>query len=187
MALNIERKPSAKSGKSDDPHAPGATHPFAEGGGTMPQVHRERLCAHPGKLVVSAVPATVTVVLGSAVAVCLWDGDRGIGGVNHFMLPVAPPGAGGSPRFGNVAMSRLLDTLVRAGARRSALRAHVFGGACMRASIPPPAHVGTHNIDMAIGFLAEHEIEIAMLDIGGKRGRKIIFNTDEGTACLTVI
>ena len=33
----------------------------------------------------SAQPAEVTTILGSCVAVCLWDRYLGIGGINHYM------------------------------------------------------------------------------------------------------
>ncbi len=31
--------------------------------------------------------AAVTTILGSCVAVCLWDESHGIGGMNHYLLP----------------------------------------------------------------------------------------------------
>src|SRR5258708_459998 len=43
----------------------------------------------PGKVFVSAVPIAITTILGSGVAVCLWDCLNGIGGINHFLWPAA--------------------------------------------------------------------------------------------------
>ena len=47
----------------------------------------KRFYLHPGRLLVSTEPAAVTTILGSCVSVCLWDESRGIGGMNHHLLP----------------------------------------------------------------------------------------------------
>src|ERR1051326_187977 len=43
----------------------------------------------PGHLVIATEPMQVTTILGSCVAVCLFDTTKRIGGINHFMLPLA--------------------------------------------------------------------------------------------------
>ena len=50
--------------------------------GTLQQAY-----LHAGHMVISREPCRVTTVLGSCVAVGLWDPTSGIGGVNHFLLP----------------------------------------------------------------------------------------------------
>ena len=81
----------------------------------------------PGHLIVSADPTDVTTILGSCVAVCLWDEQRRIGGINHFMLPLSGYNAA-TPRFGDVAMNRLIDDLRAIGGSLPFLQARVFGG-----------------------------------------------------------
>ena len=153
----------------------------------MPVVVRERRFLQPGHLVISAAPMTVTTILGSCVSVCLWDENRRIGGINHFMLPLAAATSAASPRFGNVAMEELLTKLCAAGARKALLRARVFGGACMFAPMLSAQHLGAKNADLAVEYLNRAGIQILQIDIGGTRGRKLSFNTDEGTACLSTI
>ncbi|HEY0787023.1 MAG TPA: chemotaxis protein CheD, partial [Thermoanaerobaculia bacterium] len=85
----------------------------------------------PGQWVAMATPATITTILGSCVAVCLWEPQLRIGGMNHFMLPYETGRVTGSPRFGDVAIRQLLTKLVALGARPSALEATVVGGACV--------------------------------------------------------
>ncbi|HEV2721356.1 MAG TPA: chemotaxis protein CheD [Thermoanaerobaculia bacterium] len=153
----------------------------------VPMPLRERRYLQPGQLAVSVTPAAITTILGSCVAVCLWEPQRGIGGMNHFMLPMAAGnGAASSPRFGPAAMEQLLAQLRDAGARVPLLRARVYGGACMF-EMPAAAQLGRKNADVAIEFLQRRGIEIVEIDVGGTRGRKLIFNTDEGTTCLTLI
>lgn len=141
----------------------------------------------PGHLVVSAEPMVVTTILGSCIAVCLWDEQRRIGGMNHFMLPHNTGSGINSARFGDVAMRQLVDQLVALGARPKLLQARVFGGACMMVAAPSPNHLGQKNADLALGFLSRAGLRPLQVDIGGNRGRKVIFRTDEGSACLKSI
>ena len=61
--------------------APGGVSPLPPTG-TLPQAY-----LHAGHMVMSREPCRVTTVLGSCVAVGLWDPSSGVGGVNHFLLP----------------------------------------------------------------------------------------------------
>lgn len=144
---------------------------------------RPRRFLQPGHLAVSATPLTVTTILGSCISVCLWDETRRVGGVNHFMLPLGPS----SPRFGNVAIEELVTKLCALGARKPLLRARVFGGACMFAPMQTAQHLGVKNAEMAMDDLSRRGIEVVQVDVGGTHGRKLSFNTDEGSACLTTI
>jgi chemotaxis protein CheD len=159
----------------------------AEPGGTVPQIVRERRFLQQGHVLVPAMPAAITTILGSCVAVCMWDPRCGVGGMNHFMLPLPAAGAAASPRFGNVAMEELVTRLRAAGARLPFLRARVYGGACMFPGMRSTKHLGTQNSDLALEFLTARHIEIVHVDVGGNRGRKVVFNTDGGLTCLSLI
>jgi chemotaxis protein CheD len=140
----------------------------------------------PGHLVVSAEPLIVTTILGSCVAVCLWDEKRRIGGINHFMLPLSG-GRTASPRFGDVAMRKLLEDLRALGARVPFLQARVFGGSCMFAPMQSASHLGNKNVELALDFLSRNGVKVIEVETGGERGRKVTFRTDEGTVCLKSI
>ena len=49
----------------------------------------------PGEFFVSDEDMLIVTTLGSCIAACLWDRERRIGGMNHFMLPegTTAPGA----------------------------------------------------------------------------------------------
>ena len=57
---------------------------------------------------------------------------RGIGGMNHFMLPEGEAGGwggtGNAARYGNFAMEKLINELLKLGCAREALEIKVFGG-----------------------------------------------------------
>jgi chemotaxis protein CheD len=143
----------------------------------------------PGHLVIATEPMQVTTILGSCVAVCLFDTTRHIGGMNHFMLPFASSGAASSPRFGDVAMKELYDGLRKAGARLPFLQARVFGGASMFHDLKNSVTttLGDKNVELALDFLARTAVDIVQVETGGERGRKLIYRTDEGTVCLKSI
>jgi chemotaxis protein CheD len=144
--------------------------------GTLQQAY-----LHAGHMVVSREPCRVTTVLGSCVAVALWDPSSGIGGVNHFLLPQGSDSA----RFGNVAVRTLIREVVAAGGRRRLLQAKLFGGACvLRAfkGVGSGTHLGQKNVEMARQILIDEGIPVTAEDVEGDRGRKLIFQTHDGAA-----
>lgn len=142
----------------------------------------------PGHLVISVEPMTITTILGSCVAVCIWDYRKRVGGMNHFMLPIFSGGsATSSPRFGDVAMHQLIEGLRAIGAKLPFMRARVFGGACMFEQMQSATHLGNKNVEVALDFLAANGVEVIQIDAGGSRGRKVLYETEGGTACLTSI
>jgi chemotaxis protein CheD len=142
-----------------------------------------RVYLQPGQLYASAQPSAVTTILGSCVAICLWDPVAAIGGMNHYLLPFFAGAGKGSPRFGNVAMSQLVDRLLAAGAARGRLQAKVFGGACvLEAFQARKGHLGEKNAGVAFRLLEGLAIPVVSRDVGGRTGRKLIFHTDLGNA-----
>lgn len=136
---------------------------------------------HPGQFHVSSEPTAVTTILGSCVAVCLWDPALGIGGMNHYLLPYWAEGAAASPRYGNVAVQRLIESLLALGCVKERLVAKLFGGGCViDAFREGESRLGIKNLGVARALLAEAGIQIVGEDVGGRHGRKLIFQTDDG-------
>jgi chemotaxis protein CheD len=159
-----------------------------EGGGVMAEPAFARIYLLPGQVYASAEPTRITTILGSCVAICLFDETRGIGGMNHFMLPHFAGTGVKSARFGNVAMDELLAQLQRAGARTPFLKARLFGGSCMFEPMRTAAgHLGEKNAAMAAEMLAARNIPVVESHTGGTRGRKLAFHTHEGLAWQTLI
>ncbi len=128
----------------------------------------------------SAQPAEVTTILGSCVAVCLWDRYLGIGGINHYMLPTWNGMELASPQYGNIAIDRLYEKMLLLGCQKQNLVAKVFGGGEVIAVSSSAMHIGERNIMVANEMLAEKNIPIIGRSTGGNNGRKIIFNTHTG-------
>lgn len=143
---------------------------------------------HPGHIHVCKEPAVISFILGSCVAVCVWDPASGVGGATHYLLPTWDGRGTATPRYGSVAMPLLLQKLTEAGADRSQLRAKVYGGGClfdtMRDGGPGKEHLGTRNVETAKEFLAKVQIQIVSSDLGGERGKRIEFHTKTGEAIV---
>ena len=158
-------------------------------------VERRQAYLHAGQLLVSAEPCRITTILGSCIAVCLWDPAVHVGGLTHFILPNWAGEGVSSPKFGNVAIDTLRSDLVRLGARL--LRARVYGGACLSDSLAgggksgtagkSTPHLGQRNADFALEMLASLRIPVVEHNTGGSRGRKLIFHTDTGESWLHML
>nr|WP_318653876.1 chemotaxis protein CheD [Anaeromyxobacter oryzae] len=142
---------------------------------------RAQIYLHAGQLAVAARPTAVTTILGSCVSVCLYDPVAKVGGVNHFLLPLHVERER-SPRFGTVAVPQLVEEVVRAGASRGALVAKVFGGASVIGAFRTSRNLGEENAVLALRLLEEARIPVLDRDVGGTKGRKLIFHVDDGTA-----
>ena len=137
----------------------------------------------PGFLHV-AEATTITTILGSCVAVCLFDPRRRIGGMNHFLLPRGNYVRGSENRFGEHAIPALLQRMLDAGAALRDLQAKVFGGGCASGTFQRPDHLGLKNAEIALALLGAAGVAVVSQDIGGMRGRKLLFHTDDGTALV---
>lgn len=146
---------------------------------------RRPVYLHPGESIATNVPSAVKTILGSCISVCLWDCDRAIGGMNHFVMPRTAVNAPNPGRFGTLAIPRLIDAMIEQGARATRLQAKVFGGASM---VPGgetrPNHVGVQNMRIATELLERAGIPVIACDVGGSHGRKIVFYTDDGSVAL---
>lgn len=146
---------------------------------------RRSVYLHAGQMLVSAGPSSVVTVLGSCVAVCLFDLQSGVGGMNHFLLPHATVREQ-SPRFGGFATARLLEQVLELGANRGRLQAKIFGGSCIIAAFKA-RNLGTENVEVAVKALQEASVPVVERDVGGQHGRKVVFHTDTGAAWVRAL
>ncbi len=138
----------------------------------------------PGNLYASATECTITTVLGSCIAVCLWDKVQRMGGMNHFMLPLWNGEGLATPKYGNIAMDKLLDRVLELGCRKQHLIAKVFGGANITGTGREAFMIGDRNTTLALQTLEDWKINVVASDVGGRVGRKIIMNTTTGEILL---
>lgn len=164
---------------------------------TASQPSPQRIVLHPGDCRVSAAPATLSTLLGSCVAVCLYDPVRRVMGMNHFLLasrniahgrPVMASEAG---RYGIHAMELLINGVLAAGGERRNLRAKAFGGGNVlgRACTDPADFmcIGTVNVRFVREFLERDRIPLVAADLGGSVGRQIHFTGSDYSVYVRAI
>ena len=157
-------------------------------GQPTPEPNRKGVYLHSGQIHVSDEPCSITTILGSCVAVCMWDALKGVGGATHYLLPNRVSGHNASVRFGNCAIDQLIATLLELGGQRHNLKAKLFGGACIFAGFRSlDEQLGTKNVQLAVRMLDEAAIPVITHDVGGPKGRKLIFNTDSGDAWVKLL
>lgn len=137
----------------------------------------------PGTIFVHKDQHLVTTVLGSCVSVCLWHPKAQVGGINHYLLPLWNGEGLPTPKYGNIAISRLIEK-VRSIAGPGELIAKVFGGASMWSRTEGALAVGERNVELAFKQLKEENIKVVSQDVWGEMGRKVIFDTQSGSVLL---
>ena len=131
----------------------------------------------PGQYYVSRQPTVITTLLGSCVAVCLFNRTAGIGGMNHFMLPDSPPGKA-SGRYGDYAIRAIVEDMERNTGHLRGTEAMIFGGAAVIGTLNSKGpNIGDFNADLARRMLEYYNIPITKELIGGYQGLKIRFQT----------
>lgn len=129
----------------------------------------------PGEYYVTSKPDEMLVtVLGSCVSACIRDPRKGIGGMNHFMLAQGHAGGWGgqaqSTRFGNFAMEKLVNELLKAGCSRDSLEIKVFGGGNVTDTRNA---IGTENAEFVLRYLEAEGLRSVARDLGGVLPRRI--------------
>jgi len=131
----------------------------------------------PGEYYYTGKDMLIVTVLGSCVSACIRDRVKGLGGMNHFMLPDG--GDAGNPvsasmRYGSFAMEVLINDLLKAGARRENLEAKVFGGGAVLRGFSA-MNVGERNAAFVINFLKTERIPVLAEDLNDIYPRKVYF------------
>jgi chemotaxis protein CheD len=137
------------------------------------------LYIEPGNVFFSRKPHRMSTVVGSSVAVCLWDKKHHCGAMSHFMYPYIRDKEQATLWYGNVAMITLIKLMDKSGINRRDVVAQILGGA--RSSNENEINnMGQENISVVKKALAFYRVPIVAEDVGGIIGRKIVFDTSTG-------
>lgn len=125
----------------------------------------------------------IATLLGSCVAVCLYDPKLRIGGMNHFLLPSRTSSANADTDVilnGDYAMEILANGLFNKGARKERLVAKAFGGGTIVSSIRMA--IGERNAEFTKEWLGREGIPLVASDFSGPWSRKVVFVPQTGDA-----
>lgn len=138
----------------------------------------------PGEYYVSMHGELIVTVLGSCVSACVRDTVFGIGGMNHFMLPMeAESGSSNetwnseATRYGNFAMEALINDILKAGGRKENLEIKVFGGGNV---LENATTVGKRNIEFVRDYIKTEGYRIVGEDLGDIYPRKVQYFPQTG-------
>lgn len=126
----------------------------------------------------------IATLLGSCVAVCLWDPVLRVGGLNHFMLPKYEKTANkdlDTLLCGNFCMEALMNGMLARGAQKKRLQAKAFGGGNVLSSLTGVS-IGQRNAEFAHEWLTREGIPLLASDLMGPWSRKVILHPPSGEA-----
>lgn len=135
---------------------------------------------HQGYIYITNKPNNVYAVIGSCVVVCLWDKITHLAGLCHYKYPQAEQDTKNTPQYGNAAIPHLIKLMLEHGSKKIHIEAMLFGGADQHYK----TKTGNQNVSIAKKILKKHKIKIVSEDIGGIKGRKIIYHTATNQAVI---
>ncbi len=142
----------------------------------------------PGEYYVTCNEEVVGTVLGSCISACIRDKVFGVGGMNHFMLPLnnhvdeargTAHQISNATRYGSFAMEHLINDILKHGGKRKNLEVKLFGGASVIAGV---SDVGIKNAAFVREYLDNEGIDISGEDLCGSFPRKVIYHPKSGRA-----
>ncbi len=127
----------------------------------------------------------INTLLGSCVAVCLWDPDRRVGGMNHLLLVGdRMGGSAGYDMAGVAEMECLINEIIKLGGRRDHLQSKVFGGAQM---LGGNTGIGRANVNFALDYLKQENIPCQNSSVGGNMARALRYWATTGRVSMKLV
>jgi chemotaxis protein CheD len=96
--------------------------------------------------------------------------------VAHFLCPEISNPKKTTTQYGKVAVLTLTKLLIAGGSEKECLEAQVFGGGDPTSFTAET--LGNQNILIAKRILTQQNIPIISEDVGGSKGRKLVFKSD---------
>ncbi|MBN1531984.1 MAG: chemotaxis protein CheD [Spirochaetes bacterium] len=139
---------------------------------------------HAGEFYTSGNDELIQTLLGSCVAVCLYDPVRRISGMNHFMLPGRISRVDifndRSARYGITAINTLIEAMLGMGSEKKSIVAKVFGGGSVIEYRQRAKSIPEDNVRVARVMLEMADIQMLEIDTGGAYSRKIVMDVLSG-------
>jgi chemotaxis protein CheD len=146
---------------------------------------KKQITIYAGDVTTSVEPVVLHTLLGSCVAVCLWDPLLRAGGMNHILLPGGRLDPDNS-RYGGNAMELLINGLMKLGCDRYRLLAKAFGGANVLAGLKQIS-TGDMNTAFVRKYLSDEGIPLVAQRLGGTHGVQVRFSTDTGEVLVRAV
>lgn len=143
--------------------------------------HSNNVYLKPGEVIISRNPILVSTILGSCIAVTIFSPGKKIGAICHAMYPCNPTGVA-NVQYVDSAIYYVFGKMAEY-TGKSDMIVKLFGGARVLAAGEYEEErmaIGEQNITQAKRTLADLGLTISNADIGGIRGRKLLFSMKTG-------
>jgi len=141
----------------------------------------------PGFIFFACEPTMILTVLGASVAVTFYDRKQKCGGMNHFIFPWMKPEIQPTAVYAQPAVVQLLRMFRDSGSSIDNLEAHIIGGGTPEEVDEEQATIGINNVEAAVHMLDNYNIPIVGQEVGGRHGRKVLFNTKTGELVIAKV
>ncbi len=150
----------------------------------MHNIHAAKIL--PGEYYVTTQDEAIVTVLGSCVSACIRDRVFGIGGMNHFMLPMTNENSSdawqnvnisAATRYGNYAMEHLINDILSNGGARKNLEVKLFGGGKILAQM---TDIGSRNVAFVREYVQIEKLNVIAEDLSDIYPRKVMYNPMTG-------
>lgn len=141
--------------------------------------------------IVSSPDKLITMGLGSCIGIALYDKEKRIAGLVHIMLPdsrqfkeIVNP-----LKYADLGVDVLLKEMIAYGCSKENITAKIAGGASMF-NFPDKkiiSDIGKRNSEAVINAINKLSIPITGEDIGGNKGRTMIFESEDGAVTIRSI
>jgi len=137
----------------------------------------------PGYVCVPGEPVHLAAVVSSGIAVTVYDRKRKRGGMAHYVRPYRE-GHRSTPLFAAPSIVTLVKILSSSGSRKRHWEVYLYGGAQNPDCSRHVEGLGDKNVAVGLEILEKLGVPVAGTDVGGRRGRKIIFHTGSGETAI---
>ncbi len=143
----------------------------------------------PGEMYFGTEPARVVTVLGSCISVIMYHRRTRTGAICHAVMPAIEQStkkrASSTDIFQYVdsSMEWMLDRFEKMGVKAKDLEVKIFGGSEIfydSRRQGKTVSVGSKNVEATMKAIAERGLKLKAWNVGGHKGRKVIFYTDTG-------
>lgn len=143
----------------------------------------------PGEFYFGDGTTRIRTLLGSCVAIVLWQPKLRIGGMCHFMLPSRSHGKVGvqslDGRYAQDAMQMFMRELKRTRTTPGEYRTRLVGGGRMfRHTREAGIDISARNMEAARELMLHHGFTLHAQDMGGQGHRNVIFDLWSGDLWL---
>jgi len=141
--------------------------------------------------VTKAPGALTTLGLGSCVGIALYDPSAKVAGLAHIMLPDSTKIQNNQnvAKFADTAMVKLINDMVKIGAKKQRLQAKLAGGAQMFAfnAKNENMRIGDRNVEATLKLLKQNNIPLIAYEVGANYGRTVELYAEDGRFLIKTI